>query len=92
MPGSTCSKIIITGLSNSPVITLIEGNIALTFCISNCPLEDLLNPSDVLPICLKLNTMMKLLNDIIEAHGGLRRWNEFNKIEAEIVSGANCLN
>jgi hypothetical protein len=31
--------------------------------------------------------MMKLLNDIIEAHGGGNRWNQFNKIEAQIVSG-----
>jgi hypothetical protein len=30
---------------------------------------------------------MKLLNDIIEAHGGLERWNQFSKIEAQIVSG-----
>jgi hypothetical protein len=30
---------------------------------------------------------MKLLNDIIEAHGGRNRWNQFNKIEAQIVSG-----
>jgi hypothetical protein len=29
---------------------------------------------------------MKLLNDIIEAHGGVNRWNQFNKIEAQIVS------
>jgi len=32
---------------------------------------------------------MKLLNDIIEAHGGINRWNQFSKIEAEIVSGGN---
>ena len=30
---------------------------------------------------------MKLLNDIIKAHGGINRWNQFVKIEAEIVSG-----
>ena len=30
---------------------------------------------------------MKLLNDIIEAHGGLNHWNQFSKIEAQIVSG-----
>ena len=30
---------------------------------------------------------MKLLNEIIEAHGGKSRWNQFNKIEAQIVSG-----
>jgi hypothetical protein len=30
---------------------------------------------------------MKLLNDIIEAHGGVNRWNQFSKIEARIVSG-----
>ena len=30
---------------------------------------------------------MKLLNDIIEAHGGINRWNQFSKIEAQIVSG-----
>lgn len=29
---------------------------------------------------------MKLLNDIIEAHGGLNRWSQFSKIEAQIVS------
>jgi len=33
--------------------------------------------------------MMKLLNDIIEAHGGINRWNQFSKIEAQIVSGGN---
>lgn len=30
---------------------------------------------------------MKLLTDIIEAHGGMNRWNQFGKIEAQIVSG-----
>jgi len=30
---------------------------------------------------------MELLNDIIEAHGGINRWKQFSKIEAEIVSG-----
>jgi hypothetical protein len=30
---------------------------------------------------------MKLLNDIIESHGGAKKWNQFSKIEAEIVSG-----
>jgi hypothetical protein len=30
---------------------------------------------------------MKLLNNIIEAHGGASRWSQFNKIEAQIVSG-----
>lgn len=30
---------------------------------------------------------MKLLNDIIEAHGGLSQWKRFNKLEAQIVSG-----
>lgn len=30
---------------------------------------------------------MKLLNDIIDAHGGKNRWNQFSKIEAQIVSG-----
>ena len=30
---------------------------------------------------------MKLLNDIIEAHGGINRWKQFSKIEAQIVSG-----
>ena len=29
---------------------------------------------------------MKLLNDIIEAHGGVNRWNQFSKIESQIVS------
>ena len=30
---------------------------------------------------------MKLLNDIIEAHGGTKNWNQFSTIEAQIVSG-----
>src|SRR4030095_11626946 len=30
---------------------------------------------------------MKLLNDIIEAHGGIKQWNQFSKIEAQIISG-----
>lgn len=30
---------------------------------------------------------MKLLNDIIEAHGGVHRWNQFSKIESQIISG-----
>ena len=30
---------------------------------------------------------MKLLNDIIEAHGGISQWKQFSKIEAQIVSG-----
>jgi len=30
---------------------------------------------------------MNLLNDIIEAHGGAKRWNQFSKIEAQIISG-----
>lgn len=30
---------------------------------------------------------MKLLNDIIEAHGGAKTWNQFSMIEAEIISG-----
>jgi hypothetical protein len=33
--------------------------------------------------------MIKLLNEVIEAHGGINRWNQFNKIEAQIVSGGN---
>src|SRR5262245_18904260 len=32
---------------------------------------------------------MKLLNDIIEAHGGINRWKQFSQIEAQIVSGGN---
>ena len=32
---------------------------------------------------------MKLLNDIIEAHGGLKQWNQFSRIEARIISGGN---
>jgi hypothetical protein len=31
--------------------------------------------------------MIHQLNDIIEAHGAINRWNQFSKIEAEIVSG-----
>jgi hypothetical protein len=30
---------------------------------------------------------MKLLNDVIDAHGGTKRWNQFSKIEAQIISG-----
>jgi hypothetical protein len=29
----------------------------------------------------------RLLNRIIEAHGGLRRWNEYSRVDATIVSG-----
>ena len=31
--------------------------------------------------------MNRLLNRIIEAHGGLRRWNEYSRVDATIVSG-----
>jgi hypothetical protein len=31
--------------------------------------------------------MLKILRDIIEAHGGGNRWNQFSKIDAQIVSG-----
>jgi hypothetical protein len=31
--------------------------------------------------------MEKILNDIIEAHGGIQKWRQFNKIEAKIVGG-----
>jgi hypothetical protein len=31
--------------------------------------------------------MTGLLNDVLEAHGGLRRWNQFRTVSAEIVSG-----
>jgi len=30
---------------------------------------------------------MKLLHEVIEAHGGIKRWNQFSKVEAQIVSG-----
>ncbi|MDM0117481.1 hypothetical protein QTI66_35790 [Variovorax sp. J22R133] len=31
--------------------------------------------------------MVKLLDDVLEAHGGLARWNQFNVLSARIVSG-----
>lgn len=31
--------------------------------------------------------MSELLAEILEAHGGLDRWNQYQKIEATIVSG-----
>lgn len=33
------------------------------------------------------NIRSPLLADVIEAHGGLDRWNGFEKVEAEIVGG-----
>lgn len=31
--------------------------------------------------------MNELLGEILEAHGGLNRWNQYQKVEATIVSG-----
>ena len=31
--------------------------------------------------------MNQLLADILDAHGGLKRWNEYHRVEATIVSG-----
>jgi hypothetical protein len=31
--------------------------------------------------------MNKLLESVVEAHGGLGRWNQFNTVSAQIVSG-----
>jgi hypothetical protein len=31
--------------------------------------------------------MNRLLESVLEAHGGLRRWNQFNTVSAQIVSG-----
>src|SRR5258708_23586009 len=36
---------------------------------------------------METRTMSNLLNRIIEAHGGLERWNQFNTVKATIVTG-----
>jgi hypothetical protein len=37
------------------------------------------------------NTMSKLLDLVLRAHGGLDRWNKFNRVSATFVSGGGLL-
>ena len=33
------------------------------------------------------NTMNELLTNVLQAHGGLDRWNQFSTVRAQIVTG-----
>ena len=34
--------------------------------------------------------MTELLDAVLDAHGGVERWRQFNQVEATIVTGGDC--